>query len=273
METRSVDGITLWFDAEERDAATLIGDACAKTAGLLNELWGLETPNNCRVYVMTSWLRFVLHSASWPRRVYLTLMLPLVALQVGRVWKYAGGWNLPLKEGPAVGVKPPSLIQQADRSAGDQLFIREADIREKVEHLTCHELTHAFTCHLALPSWLNEGLAMVAVDRYFGRPTVRPETLEILSRASDETGAGAPDKLPKGDPEALVELYIRAYWVTRYIQETQPVLLRAILSECYDLHVLEAKLAGAYDIEPREFWTEMNRLVTSHYVQEEGKQG
>jgi hypothetical protein len=271
VETRSVDGITLWFDAEERDAAILIEDACAKTVQLLNELWGLETPENCRVYVMTSWLRFAFHSASWPRRIYLTLLLPLVYLQVRRVWNLAGGWNLPLKEGPAVGVKPPSSLQQADWSAGDRLFIREADIQEKVEHVTCHELTHAFTCHLALPSWLNEGIAMVAVDQYFGRRTVRPETLEVLSRPSRETGG--QDKLPKGDPKALVDLYIRAYWVTRYIQETLPVLLRDALSERRDRQVLEAKLAGAYEIEPEEFWPEMIRLVASHHMQKEGKQG
>jgi hypothetical protein len=36
METMAVQGLTLFYNAEEREAAELIGDACARTVQLLN---------------------------------------------------------------------------------------------------------------------------------------------------------------------------------------------------------------------------------------------
>ena len=59
-----------------------------------------------------------------------------------------------MTDAATTGVKPPRLVQLADRRAGDQIFVKEKDIGEKVQSITCHELAHAFTSHLRLPAWL-----------------------------------------------------------------------------------------------------------------------
>ena len=40
----SINGLTLFFDAEDQDAAELISRACKKSTGLLQGCLGLDTP-------------------------------------------------------------------------------------------------------------------------------------------------------------------------------------------------------------------------------------
>jgi len=137
METMAVDGVTLFFDAREREAAGLVRDACEKSIRLIRECWGLDTPADCRVYVMTSWLHFVFHSSPWPWRILLGISMPLWYYRVKKTWPFAGGWAQRYGKRRAVGIKPPRLIQQADRAMGELIFIQEADISEKMQHVTC----------------------------------------------------------------------------------------------------------------------------------------
>ena len=70
METRRiVDGIDLYFPPEEADIADLFEAACERTVPIIGETWELPTPKRCRVYVMTSWLHFIFHSAPWHMRI------------------------------------------------------------------------------------------------------------------------------------------------------------------------------------------------------------
>jgi len=223
METMSIDGLTLFYDADERDTAELIRLASENSVRLIHEHWGLDTPEDCRVYVMTSWLHFVLHSAPWHWRVLLAVSIPLWYFAVRRTWPYAGGWAQRYGKRQAVGVKPPRLLQLGDRSMGDQIFIREEeDPEEKVQHVTCHELVHAFAAHLKLPLWLNEGLAMVTVDRYFGKPTVRRETIEFLESSPHKTSQGRYRNLSAKDKNTFIYHFVRGYWLTRSVTATRP---------------------------------------------------
>lgn len=269
METISIDGLTLFFKAEERDAAELIGEACQRSIRLIHQCWGLDTPKDCRVYVMTSWLHFVFHSAPWAWQVLLGASLPLWYFRVRKMWAYAGGWTQPYGQRVAVGVKPPRLIQLADRSIGARIFVREEDIDTKVRQITCHELVHAFTAHLKLPMWLNEGLAQVTVDRFAGKPAVRSETIEVLARSSGRASPGRYWRLRPGDKDALVYHYVRGYWITRYLQETRPELLQDMLSQRYRHRVLESKLATVFGMSRAEFWHKIDGIVVSHFKPEE----
>jgi hypothetical protein len=267
MQEMSINGLTLYFGAEEDDVVELIREACEKSVRLIREHWGLDTPRDCRVYIMTSWLGFVFRSAPWPWKVLLALSMPLWAFRAKRIWPLAGGWEQTYGLRRTVGVKPPRLVQLADRSVGDRVFVEEEGVREKVQSVTCHELTHAFTSHLQLPTWLKEGLAMVTVDRFFEKPTVRRETLEVLERSSGKQRPGGRQKLPVGDPDALVYLYARGYWLTRYVEETRPGLLRDLLSRRRRPDELEDKLAAAYGRRCEEFWDEIDGVLVSHFRQ------
>lgn len=263
----TIEGIALVYDDAEREAAALIGEACARAARLLREEWGLATPPDLQVHVMTAWLRFAFQSAPWHWRPLLAVTLPLWALRERRIWPVAGGWALSYGRRRVVGIKPPWLLQQADRRLGERVFIPIEDINQKVQHVTCHELTHAFAAHLRLPVWLNEGLAMLAVDRFAGQPTVRPDTLDALARAA-QSGQPAPRGVRYArDPDALVAQYVRGYWLTRYLDETHPALLREVLSRRRGRAALEGEIAAACGIAPDEFHREIERAAIAHFCQ------
>lgn len=157
---------------------------------------------------------------------------------------FCRGWEQKYGNVRTVGIKPPRLLETADRRIGERIFIKEESIQDKIRSIACHELTHAFTAHLRLPAWLKEGLAMLMVDKFFLKPTVKKNTLEILKNSSDPS-AGSQRSGFKGE-DTLLYLYIRGYWRTRYIYETCPDLLKELLAKPYGKKQLEVKIAGAY---------------------------
>jgi hypothetical protein len=265
MESKAIDGLALFFDTEEREAAELIGQACEKSARLIRESWGLETPADCRIYVMTSWPQFLFHSAPWHWRILLGLSVPLWYGKVSRLWKLAGGWQQQYGQRRAVGVKPPRIRQLADSSIGKRIFVQEDSVDDKVRQTTCHELTHAFTAHLRLPMWLNEGMAMLTVDRFAGKPTVQPETVHVLKSASQGLASQGYRKVLRSDADTMVYQVVRGYWLTRYIEDTQPDLLRSLVQQRQPQKVLEGKVAAAYEMEMEGFWSGIDSIVASRF--------
>jgi hypothetical protein len=264
MESRSVDGLTLYFDADERETADLVEQACQQSLRLIRQSWGLDAPEGCRVYVMTSWRHFVFHSAPWPRKILLGLFMPLWALRARRIWAFSGGWTLPYRR-PAVGIKPPRLIEAGDSSIGARVFVKEEDLNEKVRHVTCHELVHACSAHLKLPMWLNEGLAMVTVDRLLQTATVRTETLEVLGAPSGDASPRGYRGISVKEQETFVYAFVRGYWITRHLEETQPELLKSLLAQRLSHRALESRVAAAYQMEREEFWQQIDPIVASHF--------
>ena len=100
METLKINGLVLFFDASEQDAAKLIGAACEKSVQIIHERWGLDIPEDCRVYVMTSWLRFLFHAPPWPYRILVAATLPLWYFRARKLWALAGGWHQPSASNP-----------------------------------------------------------------------------------------------------------------------------------------------------------------------------
>jgi hypothetical protein len=268
METRSINGLTLYFDADEQAAADLIGKACTESVLIIWESWGLPTPADCRVYVMTSWSQFLFHSAPWHWRILLVLSVPLWYGKVNRLWKLAGGWQQQYGRRRAVGVKPPRIRQLADTSIGKRIFVQDDSTDEKVRQTTCHELTHAFTAHLRLPMWLNEGMAMVTVDRLAGKATVKPETVHVLKSASQGAASQGYRKVLRSDADTMVYQVVRGYWITRYIEDTQPDLVRGLLQQRQPQKALEGKVAASYGMEIERFWSNIDSMVATHFGEE-----
>jgi hypothetical protein len=264
METRTVHHVTLYFDAEEEAAAELIEGACERSLNLIRDLWDLEAPEECRVYVMTSWQRFLFHSAPWPWRIYLVITMPLRYAHIKRVWDVAGGWALRYGQRRVIGIKPPHLLQKVDAPLGERIFTPRT-MDEAVAHNTCHELVHACSDHLKLPNWLHEGLAMVTVDRFVGKPTVKPETLETVAGRSQ--GTRPPEGYGRfaSDPDSLLYLATRGYWITRYLAETRPALLTRLLAQRQTHEALESTLANEFGMSREAFWRQIDGIVVAHF--------
>jgi hypothetical protein len=269
VRTKPIDGLTLFFDAREREAAELIGQACERSVEIIHTCWDLDMPKACRVYVMTSWVRFLFHAPPWPWRVLVAVTLPLWYFRARKLWAIAGGWHQQFGERRAVGIKPPRLLETADTSIGERIFIKEDDLDERVRRNTCHELTHAFSSHLGLPMWLNEGLAMVTVDKFAGKLTVKLETIQALAQPLQDTGPGRYRQLHGEAMDDLVFYHcVRGYWLTRYLEDTQPGLLRDLLRQKRSPATLESHVAAAYGMELSEFWKRIDDVIISHFKEE-----
>lgn len=266
MDCRSISARSqLYFDQNEKEAALLLESACVRSQSVIRQVWGLHEPKKCRIYVMTSLLHFIFHSAPWHTAVLWGLLLPLWYLRVRKVSRFCGGWTQRYRDRPAVGVKPPRLIEQADKSIGELIFENEPDPNRKLEHIACHELTHAYSAHLHLPMWLNEGIAMVAVDRYFGKQTVKSSTLNALARFSPKHRNWKYRDLSRMKNEDIAYQYSRGYWITRFLLQRHPDLLQEILSRRQSHRSLEKRVAAALGCSRHSLWHAIDNTVSSHF--------
>jgi hypothetical protein len=266
MQTRQIENFRLSYEPGDEEAADLIGGAAAQSAALIEERWGLPAPKALHIFVMTSWLGFLFRAAPWTYWPVVLLSLPILALRMQRLWASAGGWAQRFGRRHTVGVKPPRLLLEADHGLGDQIFLRGWTPEEKVQHITCHELTHAFSDDLRLPTWLHEGMAMVSVDAFCGEQTIRPETLETLERFSGTFSAQGRQKLRLSDPQAVIYLYCRGYWLTRFIEEIRPGLLRVLFTAKHAAPELERRIAESLKEQYPNFWDQADGIVAAHYA-------
>jgi hypothetical protein len=256
-------GLNLYYQPQDRAVAQQIGATTAATVEFVGKWWGVPAPEDLRVYVMTAWSDLTTHAPGlW--RVWLAVLYPLWAPRAKRIWPLAGGWEQQFGARRTVGIKPPRLLPAGDSPMGQHLFLPVSGPDEKVAHTTCHETTHAVTSHLKLPSWLKEGLAMVAVERFFDCQTVRPGTLERLAAEPPVPRPG--DRLPDQDLDAMAALYARGYWLTRYLDETHPQLLRDLLARRRRRPELEAQVAAACGLEPGALWAGIDAIVAGHFA-------
>jgi hypothetical protein len=267
METRPVDGLMLYFDPSECETADLLADACRETLRILRDRWKLPAPVDCRVYVMTSWLTFMFQGAPWPWRLAMALTLPFWSRRARQMWPLAGGFHQAYGRRRVIGVKPARLIQAADRSVGERIFVpaENEDLDRKVQHVACHELTHACAAHLNPPMWLNEGLAMLTVDLYAGRQTVRPDTLALLTDSGSSGDPAGYRDIRADDPDGLLYHAVRGYWLLRYLHDRHPNLLALLLKSPHDQETTTRLLADAEGVDESRLWGAIDGIVADHF--------
>ena len=265
MKSSVISGVTVVADPAEQNTVDLIGGACARAIQLSQEMWGLGAPEDCRIYVMTSWLGFVFQSAPWPWRILLGATMPLWCFRARRTWPYSAAWTQRYGRRVAIGVKPPRLLEQSDRSIGVRMFVEEKDMQVNVQHVTCHELVHACSAHLRLPTWLNEGIATVTVDRFLKRPTIRRETLEFMRGFLPKAAPPTYRELSRMGGEAIAYHGMRAYWLVRYLEEELPGFLRRMFSIHRDPKAIEREMIVEVGMEPGRFWSEIDDVMIDHF--------
>jgi hypothetical protein len=121
-----------------------------------------------------------------------------------------------------------------------------------------------------LPAWLKEGVAMVAVDRFFDRPTVKRETLEMLGPMTEPTRLRGDRKLRARNHDDLVYTYVRGYWLVRYFEETRPGLVADLLSRRSSPQLLEATIAASYGKSAGDYWRGIGQDVIAHFREKPG---
>jgi hypothetical protein len=265
MESERIGGITLPTNPGEQDTVDLIGSACAEAIQLIQESWGLGPPEDCHIYVMTSWLGFVFQSAPWHWRILLGATMPLWCFRARRTWPYSAAWTQRYGRRVAIGVKPPRLLEQSDRSIGVRMFVKEKDMKVNVQHVTCHELVHACSAHLKLSTWLNEGIATVTTDHFLGRRTIREETLEFMRGFLPKAAPPTYRELSRMDGEAIAYHGVRGYWLVQYLEDERPGFLRRLFSLRRDAQAIEREVMAELGMEPGRFWNQIDDVVVDHF--------
>jgi len=273
MEKERTGRVWLYYEPTDAGSARLAADAVGRTATLLHERWALELPRDCHLFIMTSWQQFMLHAPPPLWRVPLALTLPLWAGRVRSLWQVAGGWTNRFGRRVAIGVKPPRVLELADRRIGEQIFIPEPDLDAKLQQIACHELTHAATAAARLPLWLNEGLAVRAVDAFCGHETVRRETLEALRDPARNTAPLSYRRLRTHDREQVAYQFARGYWLTRWLDEHQPGLLLRLISSPTGSRELERLLAQSFQARPSSLWAAIDDALYASFARPDGANG
>jgi hypothetical protein len=166
----------------------------------------------------------------------------------------------------AIGVKPARLLERSDRSIGARMFVEESDAAVKVRQVTCHELVHACSAHLRLPAWLNEGIAVMTVDRFAGRPTIREETLGLMRDRSPGTLPPTYRELSRLDGAAIAYHNVRGYWLVRYLEAEHPGFLMRMLSQRRHPKAIEREVAAELGIGPADFWVEIDGVLVGYFA-------
>jgi len=265
MSSRTIGDITVVYDAGELDTAELLSDTVADVLHLIQQSWGLGSPKDCRIYVITSWWGFFFRSAPWLWRILLIVAWPLWSFRARRAWPISAGWTQRYGRQVAIGIKPPRLLEVSDKRIGRHMFAEEKDAETKVRHLTCHELTHACAASLKLPAWLNEGLAAVTVDRYLGKRTIRPDTLELLRSYRPKDRPPTYRELLHLEEQVFAYHAVRGYWLVQYLEERQAGCLKGLFSSWQGAENGEAEIAQALGMDLGNFWDQIDDKMVTYF--------
>ena len=198
-------------------------------------------------------------------RIPAAISFPVWHMQTNRVRRLCGGLTQPRKGHPSIGIKSIQTIARTDTSVGNLIYIKAPATKDKLEHILCHEMTHAFSAHLDLPLWLNEGIAMVSVDKYFGKQTVREDTLNYLQNSRLRLYNAGYDDLPQMKKQSMAYYYTRGYWITRFLMEQHPQVLKKALSKKQSHRSLEHQIASALGISRHAFLANIDDLVLEYF--------
>ena len=265
MPSKKFENIAVIYDSPDRETASLVGDAVSQTLSLVQTSWGLGAPHRCRIYLMTSWWGFIFQSAPWTWKILLAITFPLWCFRARRTWPYSAAWTQAYGKYIAIGIKPPHLLEASDKSIGLKIFVREDDMRLKIRHLTCHELTHACSAHLKFPAWLNEGLAVVTVDRLLAKPTIRTDTLEMLRSHEPFEKPPTYRQLSRSNMQTIAYHAVISYWLVHYLEEVRPGFLKRLLTSTPQPSMFDRDIAGELGMDPGSFWREIPTVLASHY--------
>jgi hypothetical protein len=257
--------IPIVFERSDEATADLIVDACNEALELIHESWGLRTPQNCRIVVMTSWLTFIFKSAPWPWRIWLAATLPVWTFRARRTWPISAAWTVRYGKRVAIGVKPPRLLEKRDKRFGVRMFVEEKDMSTNIRRVVCHELAHACSAHLRLPAWLNEGIATVTVDRFAGRRTILIETLNLIRDHQPKTPPPTYRVLARMNGEDFVYHAVRGYWAAGLIEDRCPGFLKRKFSQNWRAGSIEPEIAIELGLRPENFWSEIDAAVVDHF--------
>jgi hypothetical protein len=199
-----------------RETESLLGEACCRAVDFLQNSWQFAIPN-CQVYVTPRWQTIYLEQPPLVWKMMYRLGLSILKNRRERLetlWQRSAGWFQRYGKLNFIAIKPLAYFQMV-RLEQSPLY-KPMNAPQKFSNTLVHELTHAFTAHLKLPLWLNEGVALLAAEQALGYGGLREGTLELLHNPRKSISYF---KLPSLAGEDFFYHYAKGYWLTRYLEE------------------------------------------------------
>ena len=203
------------------------GDFSAETInqayGFLQQMLGLSLRRDCHIFVTDDWretLPYLLRT-----KLLVTLWYPS-RRSYNAGWQTAAGWAMSDWRRSAICMK--KTIDRSKASAGKRIFLPKS-YAGTLDGIFVHEATHILTQHLGLPLWVNEGIAMLAVELYRGEQTVRPDSLTLLQKNPSGLLTNSYRGFVRNSAEIVATKYAAGYWLTRFLHEQHPDLLAKFL--------------------------------------------
>jgi hypothetical protein len=115
-----------------------------------------------------------------------------------------------------------------------------------------------------LPAWLNEGLAMVSAERSAGKPLVPEGSLALLAQAMAIEKSLSRQAAKPGGLDAIMALYARGYWRTRYLEERWPGQLKVVLAQPRAANWDDA-IAAPCQVDGASFWLTVDVALVPYF--------
>ena len=268
MGVKKAGKLKIHYNRKEEKTAELVTTACEKALQLAGEDWGLKAPDNCHVYIMTSWQGFIFNSTPFKWKITLYLTLPLWVPRIRRTWPDSTAWTQRFGHRIAIGIKPPRLMATKDRKVSSILTVEEPDPEKEIQNITCHEIIHACSAHLILPMWLNEGIAIFSTEHFAEKPVVRQETLQLVKERAPKKEPPTYQNIAKMRRQAIAYHDSRGYWIVMYLEENHPGFLKDLLSMHRYEDEIEQKIAEVLGMEREYLWAQIDDIITGYYLED-----
>jgi hypothetical protein len=111
----------------------------------------------------------------------------------------------------------------------------------------------------------HEGVAMLSVDEHFQNENIRRDTLDLLNEGRGAVGASNALGFAKLEPDEIVCVYARGYWLTRFLRERHPDILRSFLTLERTAEEFDAELARLLGVPLHLLWIEVDRGLYRYF--------
>jgi len=189
--------------------------------------WGIQQQRKYSIFIADDW-HVALHNLPLLR---LRLKLsPNLHKGYNDMWSRVRAWALHSTFRSNICIKENFDAEDKKDNPGRIIYDLSTDIYSS-EIVFCHELTHICTQHLRLPHWLEEGIAMLTVDKYFNLQTVSLSTLELLKQHPQHMLTSKIKWLEKPSATVIACQYAAGYWLSRYLHELHPDSFKYLLAK------------------------------------------
>jgi hypothetical protein len=118
---------------------------------------------------------------------------------------------------------------------------------------------------LKLPAWLNEGLAAMTVDRFWGKWKIRKDTLGLARNFRPKERPPTYRRHSRQGEKAIAYHPVRGYGPVQFLEEKCPGLLKRLFSSSQMPADIEREIAKILGVERRGFWSKINDMIVKHF--------